>query len=144
MNTPVTSPIRGELSPFEEYARAENLRLAVAPTSTGELSPSLQNLDMKLVRLSLANAIERAGERPELRKRLGDLLDTGTAAQQIDFVLRPWRVFYFPNDVERMAAAGPQAAHSFATAKLRWLRCVPCADSSHLLEEVEREICIVH
>ena len=76
-------------------------------------APALWGIDMDLVRASIDNALARA------------------IARNIDGL------------IERMAAAGRDAAFPYRVEPFSWLRCCPVDGSVHRVEERHNRICLI-
>jgi hypothetical protein len=135
---------KGEVRSFSEIAARKGLTL-LFNEGRAEEEHELSRVDMDLVRASLENALMRARQRDMdvVAQRLERLLESGTQVEQIAFVLGSGRVYYFPEDVQRMVEAGPTIAHPFRSLPLSWLRCRPMNDGSQLCEESQRRICVI-
>ena len=133
-----------EIRPFIEAADRKGLLLSF-DAGESKHSLALWQIEMDLVRVSLENAITRArgSQIDGLAERLERLLRHGTGPQQVDFVLGSQRVYYFPEDIEKMVNSGPNAAHHFALRPFSWLRCKPMDDGSQHCEEHHNEVCLV-
>ncbi len=133
-----------ERMPFVEVAARKGLTLRFDDELHAD-DPAPWDVDVDLARASLANALARArmhGLR-ELEVRLERLLRDGSAADHVDFAAAYRPVYYFPEDVERLARAGPLVSHPRVAHELAWLRCSPLADGSHHCAEVTRRICAI-
>lgn len=119
-----------ELAPFRKIAKEKGVKLIFLDNEKVKAEKmSEMHLDMDMVRASLRNAIDRAGAQglATIREKLERLMSSGTAAQQIDFVLGPGRQYMFPEDVERLAAkAEADKFHTFGIVcgTFCWLACV--------------------
>lgn len=133
-----------EYRPFIEIAADKGLSLSFDVRSQND-NVALECVDMDLVCASIENAIDRATQQKldELVVRLQRLLRDGTPVQQVDFVLGSRRTYYFPEDIEKMIASGPTAAHPFRLQRFSWLRCRPLSDGSHECQEYQNQICLV-
>jgi hypothetical protein len=136
-----------ELAPFKKIANEKGVKLTVV---TGNKEPvgrqTQMHLDMDMVRASLRNAIARAKQQgfTSLQGKLERLLANGTAAQQVDFVLGSGNRYYFPEDVEKLAAmAEKNKIHTFGI-RCRifcWISCWCTGDYTQECREKCREIC---
>ena len=133
-----------ESRPFVEAATKKGLSLSFGDLVT-EDSDAIWPLDMDLVRTSLENAILRARQRElgAIAERLERLRSAGTPVQQVDFVLGSARVYYFPEDIERMVKGGPKTPHKFSLHPFSWLRCRALHDGAYICEERHNQICLV-
>ena len=134
----------GELAPFLDLAQEKGMKIRPLPPGV-EIERSIWHVDRDLVRLSVESACRRATAQgdEELAKRLGNLLKHGTSAQHAAFVTKESGTYFFPEDIEKMVASGPKAAHPFLRTELSWLRCFAGTDGTHYWEERSSRICIV-
>lgn len=150
-----TAPVRAEtskikeeeLAPFRKIAKEKGVELnVVAGDSKPNQAISQMHLDMDMVRASLRNAIDRAKQQglASIQARLERLLASGTAAQQVDFVLGSGNRYFFPEDVEKYAAmAEKNKLHSFQVrcTIFCFLACLCTADFTQECRERCRELC---
>lgn len=134
----------GELAPFLDFAREKGMKICSLPPGAA-IERSVWHLDCDLARLSVENACSRATAQGEegLAKRLENLLEHGTRVQHVAFVTKESGTYFFPEDIEKMVASGPKAAHPFLRTELSWLRCFAGTDGTHYWEERSSRICIV-
>ena len=132
-----------EREPFRELAAQKGWTLHFGEAREDECAPWM--VDVDCARLSIANAMQRArtlGLR-ELEVRLDELLRSGSAVEHVDFAAAHKSVYFFAEDVEKMARAGPFVPHPRVVHEFSWIRCSRMEDGSQLCAEVTRRICIV-
>lgn len=137
----MTAP--SELEPFINLAALKRLPLRFDDEATTDPAP--WEMDWDFARTSIANAIVRARASclREVEIRLERLLREGTAVEHVDFAAAYKSVYYFPDDVEKMARAGPLIAYRRAVYQLAWLRCSPDASGFERCAEITRRICVI-
>jgi hypothetical protein len=134
-----------ELAPFREIAKKKGFKLVfLTDQKANSKELTEMHLDMDMVRASLQNAIARAKKQglKSILERLERLAASGTAAQQIDFVLGSGRQYMFPEDVEKWAAqAEKNKFHTFGVVcgTFCWLSCI-CTPNAQECREKCRDI----
>jgi hypothetical protein len=159
-------PTAEERKPFEEIARRKGVTIrfnaavtqkaansTVAAESAALTGDSI-HLDMDMVEESLRNAIKRTGEAGELsiQGKLKQLLETGTDAEKVDFVLGSG-TYYFPGDVAQLAKlsrlSGGRSVAGYDCRRIcKFIyflvcRCIQRRDEQEC-NETKREYCEIH
>lgn len=136
-----------ELAPFRKIAKEKGVKLTVLTGDREPVRPQSQmHLDMDMVRASLRNAIARAKQQglTSIQGKLERLLTKGAAAQQVDFVLGSGNRYFFPEDVEKLAAmAEKNKFHTFGIGCriFCWVSCWCTGEFTQECRERCREIC---
>ncbi len=134
-----------ELEPFKKIAREKGFKFTFKRgKKVSALVESEMHLDMDMVRASLKNAIERAKQKhlARIQERLERLLASGTAAQQVDFVLGSGSRYFFPEDIEALAAkAEKDKFQTFGVVcdTFCWVSCI-CTQNAQECRERCRDI----
>jgi hypothetical protein len=92
-----------DYEPFKKIAAAKGAKITINAAGVGAMSvPDQLHLDMDMVRASLALAIRDAQKkgRKEIADKLERLAKSGTAVQQVEFVMGTG-TYYFPEDIEK-------------------------------------------
>jgi hypothetical protein len=137
---------------FTKIAKAKGAKIFVnqAPPAVSAASANAANtlhLDMNMVRASIEDAIAKTRANAPLNTQLSRLLKSGTAVQQVEFVMGTGR-YYFPWDVEDAITASKKVT----TASIECTVCETicpivchCAgNGDQFCQEKCREICHRH
>ena len=141
-----TNVTEEELAPFRKIAQEKGVKITfMKEKATRTRALSQMHLDMDMVRASLDNAIERATNQnlSKILPRLQRLRASGTAAQQVDFVLGSGRQYMFPEDVEKIAArAEKNKFHTFGVVcnTFCWLSCICTGDNNQECQQQCRDV----
>jgi hypothetical protein len=105
-----SSPLtREDIEPFEKIAKLKGSTI-IFTASGAKMTGNKIHLDMQMVEQSIRTAIKQTqiSGQDLVRSKLEHLLVSGTDAQKVDFVLGSG-TYYFPEDVEKLAALSRQA-----------------------------------
>jgi hypothetical protein len=138
-----------ELKPFEEIARRKGVPIHKGTFDTNSKLPSSKiHLDMDMVEESIRSAITQARKTRQtlVQSKLERLLQAGTDAQKVEFVLGSG-TYYFPEDIEilakrsRLAGGKSLEVDCHKVCETIWYYICRCTGSEQQCRTEARELC---